>query len=170
MIGSENKYNGYLKIDELTFKNRRGQQVKREVMRRQDAVAALVFDTNTQKYIFVSQWRPGASSEVLEIVAGVLDHQGEDPRETIKREIEEEIGYKTDSLKLIEEGWVSPGGTTELVTIYYAEVSEKVSEGGGLEIEGEDIDIIEMDREEMLSTRFKDFKTIIAVQWVKYNN
>lgn len=170
MMNKENKYDGYLKIDELTYKNRKGQEVKREVMRRKDAVAALVFDTNKKKYIFTSQFRPGASDYVIEIVAGVLDHLGEDPREAIKREIEEEIGYSTDSLKLIDEGWVSPGGTTESITIYFAEVSNKISEGGGLESEGEDIDIIEMDVEEMNSTRFKDFKTIIAVQWAKYNH
>ena len=166
----ENKYDGYLKIDELTFKNKRGQEVIREVMRRQDAVAALVYNTETEKYIFVSQWRPGAHTDVIEIPAGVLDHEGEDPREAISREIEEEIGYKVDNLKLIDEGWVSPGGTTELITIYFAEVSDKIGEGGGLETEGEEIDIIEMDSDEVFSTRFKDFKTIIAVQWAKYNH
>lgn len=168
-MNRENKYDGYLKVDELTFKNRRGQEVKREVMRRQDAVAALVFDTTNQKYIFVSQWRPGASTDVIEIPAGTLDHEGEDPREAISREIEEEIGYKVDTLKLIDEGWVSPGGTTEKVTVYYAEVSQKIGEGGGLISEGEDIDIIEMSKDEMLSTQFKDFKTILAVQWARYN-
>jgi ADP-ribose pyrophosphatase len=169
-MNRQNKYDGYLKIDELTFKNKRGQEVKREVMRRKDAVAALVYNTDTKKYIFVSQWRPGAHTEVIEIPAGVLDHEGEDPREAISREIEEEIGYKVDKLKLIDEGWVSPGGTTELITIYFAEVSEKIGEGGGLETEGEEIDIIEMDSDEVFSTRFKDFKTIIAVQWAKYNH
>lgn len=169
-MNRENKYDGYLKIDELTFKNKRGQEVRREVMRRQDAVAALVYNTETEKYIFVSQWRPGAHTDVIEIPAGVLDHEGEDPREAISREIEEEIGYKVDNLKLIDEGWVSPGGTTELITIYFAEVSDKIGEGGGLETEGEEIDIIEMDSDEVFSTRFKDFKTIIAVQWAKYNH
>jgi ADP-ribose pyrophosphatase len=169
-MNRQNKYDGYLKIDELTFKNKRGQEVKREVMRRKDAVAALVYNTDTKKYIFVSQWRPGAHTEVIEIPAGVLDHEGEDPREAISREIEEEIGYKVDKLKLIDEGWVSPGGTTELITIYFAEVSDKIGEGGGLETEGEEIDIIEMDSDEVFSTRFKDFKTIIAVQWAKYNH
>ena len=150
-MNRQNKYDGYLKIDELTFKNKRGQEVKREVMRRKDAVAALVYNTDTKKYIFVSQWRPGAHTEVIEIPAGVLDHEGEDPREAISREIEEEIGYKVDKLKLIDEGWVSPGGTTELITIYFAEVSEKIGEGGGLETEGEEIDIIEMIHEKIIN-------------------
>jgi ADP-ribose pyrophosphatase len=170
ILDSTNKYGGYLKVDELTYRNKRGQEVKREVMKRPNAVSALVFDTNKKVYIFVSQWRAGASSDVIEIVAGTLDHQNEDPREAISREIEEEIGYKVDKMKLLDEGWVSPGGTTEKISIYFAEVSEKIGEGGGLETEGEEIEIIEMTKNEMLSTRFEDLKTIIAVQWARYNH
>lgn len=165
IVKRENRYSGHLKIDELTVKTRSGDEVKREVLVKNDAVAALVYDTLKSKYILVSQWRPGSSSEILEIVAGTLDVAGEDPRDCIRREIEEEIGYKTDSIKLIDECYVSPGGTSELVTIYYCEVSEKISSGGGLEYE--DIDIIEMDREELLQTRFRDAKTIIALNWLK---
>ncbi len=165
IVKRENRYSGHLKIDELTVKTRSGDEVKREVLVKNDAVAALVYDTVKNKYILVSQWRPGSSSEILEIVAGTLDVVGEDPRDCIRREIEEEIGYKTDSIKLIDECYVSPGGTSELVTIYYCEVSEKISSGGGLEYE--DIDIIEMDREELLQTRFRDAKTIIALNWLK---
>ncbi len=165
IVKRENRYSGHLKIDELTVKTRSGDEVKREVLVKNDAVAALVYDTLKSKYILVSQWRPGSSSEILEIVAGTLDVAGEDPRDCIRREIEEEIGYKTDSIKLIDECYVSPGGTSELVTIYYCEVSEKISSGGGLEYE--DIDIIEMDRDELLQTRFRDAKTIIALNWLK---
>jgi ADP-ribose pyrophosphatase len=169
IANQENKYNGYLKVDEITYKNQSGKNVRREVMKRPNAVASLVYDTNRQVYVFVKQWRPGALSDVVEIVAGTLDHPNEDTRSAIEREILEEIGYKTDKLKLIDEGWVSPGGTTEKVTIYFAEVSEKVSEGGGLESEDEEIEIIEMTKSEMLSTRFEDLKTIIAVMWARYN-
>lgn len=169
IANQENKYNGYLKVDEITYKNQSGKNVRREVMNRPNAVASLVYDTNRQVYVFVKQWRPGALSDVVEIVAGTLDHPNEDTRSAIEREILEEIGYKTDKLKLIDEGWVSPGGTTEKVTIYFAEVSEKVSEGGGLESEDEEIEIIEMTKSEMLSTRFEDLKTIIAVMWARYN-
>jgi nudix-type nucleoside diphosphatase (YffH/AdpP family) len=170
IVDQTNKYGGYLKVDEITYKNQKGKNVKREVMKRPNAVSALVYDTNKKVYVFVKQWRPGASSDVLEIVAGTLDHSNEDTRSAIEREILEEIGYKTDNLKLIDEGWVSPGGTTEKVSIYFAEVSEKVSEGGGLESEDEEIEIIEMTKSEMLSTRFEDLKTIIAVMWARYNH
>ncbi len=170
IINRENKYKGFINIDELTMKTKSGKEIKREVMTRKNAVAALVYNTVTKLYIFVSQLRPGVGDELLEIPAGVLDHISEDPRDAMIREIEEEIGYGVDSIKLIDEGFVSPGGTSEMVSIYFAEVSDKVSEGGGVEGEDEEIDIIEMDRDEMLSTRFKDFKTIIAVQWARYNH
>lgn len=166
----KNKYNGYLSVDELTIKTKSGKDVKREVMVRKNAVAALVYDKSTKKYIFVSQFRPGSSTDIIEIPAGVLDHGDEDKRDAISREIEEEIGYKSDSIKLIDECYISPGGTTEMITIYFVEVSEKIGEGGGVASEDEEIDIIEMSRQEMETTRFKDAKTIIAVNWAKYNH
>jgi ADP-ribose pyrophosphatase len=166
IINRENKYNGYFKIDEITVKSR-GREIKKEVMIRKNAVAAIIYNTITEKYIFVSQWRPGSSSDLLELVAGTLDKETEDPRDAIIREIYEEIGYKTDNIKLIDECYMSPGGTTEVITIYYCEVSEQVHPGGGLEEEGEDIKIVEMDIKEVLSTRFKDAKTIIGVNYIK---
>lgn len=169
ILDRKNKYGGYLSIDELTVKTKKGTEVKREVMVRKNAVASLVYDTVKDKYIFCSQWRPGSASDLLEIVAGTLDKPGEDPRDAMTREIMEEIGYETDLIKLIDECYMSPGGTTEVITIYYAEVSNQVEEGGGHASEHEEIDIIYMDYDEMISTRFRDAKTIIAVNWAKLN-
>jgi ADP-ribose pyrophosphatase len=76
--------------------------------------------------------RPGSNSEILEIVAGTLDKENEDAREAMIREIDEEIGYKTDKITLIDECYMSPGGSTEKISIYYCEVSEKIHQGGGL--------------------------------------
>lgn len=165
MTKRERKYSGFLNIDELSVKTRSGKEVKRELMVRPDGVASIVFNTKTNKFIFVNQWRPASNSEIIELVAGTCDVEGEDPREAMIREIDEEIGYKTDKIKLIEECYMSPGGTSELISIYYSEVSEKISNGGGLE--DEDIDVIEMDYNEVLSTRFRDAKTIIGVNYIR---
>jgi ADP-ribose pyrophosphatase len=156
-------------VDELTVKTKGGKEVKRELMVRKDAVSAVVYDTIKKKFIFVSQWRPGSNSDITELVAGTLDKLNEDPRDAMMREIDEEIGYKTDSIKLIDECYMSPGGTSEIITIYYCEVSQKIGEGGGVADENEEIDIIEMDLNEVLSTRFRDAKTIIGVNYIKYN-
>lgn len=163
----ERKYKGFINIDELTVKTRSGNEVKREVMVRKDAVAGVVYDTKLKKFIFVNQWRPGSNTEILEIVAGTLDIEGEDPREAMIREIDEEIGYKTDKIVLIDECYMSPGGSSEIITIYYCEVSNKIHPGGGLE--NEDIDVIEMDIDDVLSTRFRDAKTIIGINYIKHN-
>jgi len=170
IIDRKNKYNGHLNIDEITYKTKSGKQGKREVLVRKDAVAALLYDTVKDKYILVSQWRSGSSSEMIEIVAGTLDKPGEDPHEAMIREIEEEVGYDTDNIKLIDECYVSPGGSTELISIYFCEVSKKVSDGGGLENELEEIETIELNRDELLTTRFRDAKTIIAVSWARNNH
>lgn len=163
----ERKYKGFINIDELTIKTRSGNEVKREVMVRKDAVAGVVYDTLNNKFIFVNQYRPGSNTEILEIVAGTLDIEGEDPREAMIREIDEEIGYKTDKIVLIDECYMSPGGSSEVITIYYCEVSNKIHSGGGLE--NEDIDVVEMDLDDVLSTRFRDAKTIIGINYIKHN-
>ena len=175
IIDRKNKYKGYLNIDEITYKTNSGEEVKRELMVRQNAVAALLYDTIKEKYILISQWRPGSSSKIVEIVAGTLDKPGEDPRDAMTREIDEEVGYATDTIKLIDECYMSPGGSSEVITIYFCEVSKKIGAGGGVSEEHEDIDIIEMDREgpeeeTLMTTRFKDAKTIIAVNWARYNH
>ena len=163
------KYQGFLKIEELTVKNPSGKFRPLEVAYKNKAVAALVYNTLTHKYIFARQWRPASESNMLEVPAGVRDKPGESAEECIAREIMEEIGYKTDRLKFITEGYVSPGWTTEMISIYYAEVSQKTEKGGGLETENEEIEIVELTRAEMLATTFNDFKSFIAVQWAKYN-
>jgi ADP-ribose pyrophosphatase len=170
ILGRENLYkNKRFNVDELTVKTKKGSEVKRHVVVRMNAVAGIVYDTKRDKYILVSQWRPGSATDMIEIVAGTLDVPGEEPREAMKREIMEEIGYAVDSIKLIDECYMSPGGSTETISIYYVEVSNKVAEGGGAAHEHEEIDIIEMDFDELSTTRFRDAKTIIAVSWAKAN-
>lgn len=169
ILDRKNKYTGHFSVDELTVRTKKGTEVKREVIVRKNAVAALVYDTDKKQYVLCSQWRPGPANDLIEIVAGTLDIPGEEPRECIKREIMEEIGYETDSIKLIDECYMSPGGASETITIYYAEVSNQVEQGGGHASEHEEIDIIYMDWDELASTRFKDAKTIIAINWAKLN-
>jgi ADP-ribose pyrophosphatase len=169
ILNRELKYNGYLKIEELTEKSPSGKGIKREVVQKANAVAALVYNTANDKYVFVRQWRPGPEGEILEIPAGVLDKPTETREQCMAREIEEEVGYRVDRLQFIAEGYVSPGATSEMISIYYAEVSQKPGKGGGLEAESEEIEILELSRHDMLSTNFKDLKSIIAVQWARYN-
>ncbi len=158
-------YDGYFKMYELTVEQD-GHTLKREQFDRGIAVAALVHDTEKDLYILTNQFRIGSESEMVEVVAGMID-KGESPETSIKREIEEEIGYHVDELKLLYTFFSSPGGTTEKVTLYFAEVSRQQGNGGGKAEEHEKIEIVSLTKEELLQLETPDAKTIIAQLWLK---
>jgi nudix-type nucleoside diphosphatase (YffH/AdpP family) len=162
--------NSFLKVDHLTLKNKNGETYSREVVMKQDAVCAIVrlkSKTDCDRYLFTKQWRPGALDHIVELVAGTCDIEGESKEECIKREIIEELGYKVDLVKeLVKDFYVSPGYSTEKMSIFYCEVSEKISEGGG--VSNENIEVIEMNVAELIegfySGYFNDAKTLIGLR------
>lgn len=173
-------YDGYFKVNELSIKDG-DNEYTREVFERGNAVAAIVYDTVKEKYLFTKQWRPGAQGDMIEIVAGSLDIEGEKPEEALKREIIEEMGYKVDLINHLRDFYVSPGGCSEVCSLYYVEVSEKVAEGGG--IDNENIEVVEVDYLGPTGTLFWnmdggqmippyqliDAKSIVAVGMVEVN-
>jgi ADP-ribose pyrophosphatase len=160
-------YNGYFKIYKLQVEQE-GETFTREQFDRGNAVAALIFDTIKQEYILAKQFRVGSENDLIEVVAGMID-KGEEPEQSITREIEEETGYKVDRLEHIDTFYTSPGGTTEQITLYYAEVSNQHMQGGGNVHENEHIEIIRLTAMELNQLKTPDAKTIIAQQWVKLN-
>ena len=164
ITGRKRVYDGFLKVDKLTIELGDDKEAVREVVVRQNAVAALVYNTREKQYILVKQFRPGPAEEIVEIVAGTMDVDGESPENCITREIEEEIGYKVDKLESITWCYFSPGGLTEKIHIFYAEVSEKVSKGGG--VDDEEIETILVPEKELSEYAFHDSKTIISIQWL----
>ncbi|MEJ8800641.1 NUDIX hydrolase [Pontibacter sp. H249] len=161
----ETAYNGYFKIYKLTVEQE-GQTFTREQFDRGDAVAALIYDTEEQEYILAKQFRVGPEAELVEVVAGMVD-KGETPEQSIAREIEEETGYHVDKLQHLHTFYSSPGGTTEKVMLYYAEVSNQHHTGGGNDHENEHIELVRLSAEELNKLEAPDAKTIIAQQWVK---
>ncbi|HEY7414936.1 MAG TPA: NUDIX hydrolase, partial [Ktedonobacteraceae bacterium] len=89
------------------------------------------------------------------------------------REMIEEIGYQPDTLTPIGTFYVSPGGTSERIMLYYAEIgnSNKVGTGGGLASEHEDIQLIELASSELWNAldnnTIVDAKTIIGAMWLR---
>ena len=150
--------------------------VRRLVFERGDAAGAILFNRDSQKVLLVEQFRyptyEKGSGWIKEVVAGVIKPE-EGPEEGIRREIEEEVGYCVQELTPIATFYVSPGGTSERIFLYYAEVgnSDCVSAGGGLVDENEDIQIVEYSRSELqqalTSGEIQDAKTLIAVQWLQ---
>ena len=159
-------YSGYHDFNELIIQKKSGKKTSREFLKNKDGVAAIVYDKNLNKYIFVSQWRPCLEDYMTEVVAGSIE-LGETPEQAVEKEVLEEIGYKCDSIKYLTKCYVSPGVLSELIHIFYVEVSEKISEGGGLESELEEIDIVYMTKSEMLNCEFIDAKTLLAINMIK---
>ena len=87
----------------------------------------------------------------------------------VTREAMEELGYNISAPQFIHAFYTSPGGSTERIFLYYAEVSQsdKVQKGGGLESENEDIQMVKIPVSELKNrlSEFKDAKTILAMQW-----
>ena len=176
VIKREEKYSGKFKIEELTIKQG-DKEFKSEVFNRGNSVAALVYNTETKKYLFTEQYRAGADGLMIEVVAGKME-EGEKTQDSIKREIVEELGYKSDKIVHITDFYLSPGGSTEIMALFYVEVSEKISDGGG--IEGEDIRVVEVEDLGLNGNLFFEFpedgdvtppyklidaKSLMAVNW-----
>jgi nudix-type nucleoside diphosphatase (YffH/AdpP family) len=159
-------YDGHYKLGELTLKTDEGEEIKRERFEPGRAVAALVFDTVTQQYILTKQFRIGPEADLLEIAAGMIDRD-DTPEASIRREVQEELGYEVDVLTHIVDTWVSPGSSSERISVYYAEVSQKTGQGGGLAEEHEQIEAVHFTREQLFAEPLQDAKTILAVQWVQ---
>lgn len=148
--------------------------VRRLVFERGDAAGALLFNYDSQKVLLIEQFRYPTYEKgpgwIQEIVAGVIKPD-EGPEEAVRREVEEEVGYRVEQLTPIATFYVSPGGTSERIFLYYAEVgnSDRVSDGGGLADENEDIRLVEYSRSDLVqavaSGQIQDAKTLIAVQW-----
>jgi nudix-type nucleoside diphosphatase (YffH/AdpP family) len=104
-------------------------------------------------------------------MTGMIE-RGEQPEDSIRREIEEELGYRADCIEHVATFYVSPGGSSERIWMYYAEVSAagRVSAGGGLPGEHEDIRVLAMSPQEARAAlkdgRMADAKTIIGLQWL----
>ncbi|GCE30893.1 ADP-ribose pyrophosphatase [Dictyobacter alpinus] len=174
-------YDDFFKIEEAYLRFRRfdgkmSDPVRRLLFERGDAVAALLVNTDTQKVLMTRQFRYPTLEKgpgwLHEIVAGMID-ENEEPEDAVKREIEEEIGYRAHALTAIATFYVSPGGSSERIYLYYAEVSnaDRVSDGGGLAEEHEDIELIQITFEELWDVlkkgEIRDAKTLIAAQWLQ---
>ena len=141
IIKIKTAYKGHYSIDICEVDN--GKNIfDIEVFRIGEGTCSVVYDTIKNKYIFISQFRASINDNIIELVGGGVD-KGDTPEESIIKEIEEEIGYKVDKINLISDFFVAPGCSEEKNYLFYAEVSEKISNGGG--IHNEDIKILEAD-------------------------
>jgi nudix-type nucleoside diphosphatase (YffH/AdpP family) len=177
ILGKRRVFDGFFKIDELKlqfekFNGEMSAPVARLIFERGDSVAAVILNTDTKRLIFTNQFKAPSYEKgpgwITEIVAGMIDG-GESPLEALRREIFEETGYRVREARPLSTFYVSPGGSSERIFLYYVEVdnAEHEGRGGGVAAEGEDIQLIEMTISDALtavsSGGFADAKTIVGV-------
>jgi len=168
-----------LKKVSYQYKTNQGdlQSVEREVYDRGNGVAVLLYNKQKQTIILTKQFRlptylnKNESGMMIEVCAGTLDENN--PDDCVKREIEEETGYRIEQVKKIFQSYMSPGAVTEILHFYLAEYKEdmKISEGGGLDEEHEHIEVLELNFEDaynmIFSGEIQDSKTIMLLQHAK---
>lgn len=152
----------------------------REVYDRGNGATILLYNKEQRTVILTNQFRlpsylnGNASGFLIECCAGLLDK--DNPEDCIKRETEEETGYKISTVKKVFEAYMSPGSVTEMLYFFVAEYTKdmKINEGSGLEEESENIEVLELSfskaLEMMANGEIKDGKTIMLLQYAQLNN
>ncbi|MBQ9352234.1 NUDIX domain-containing protein [Phyllobacterium sp.] len=149
------------------------QTQNRETYDRGNGAVILLYDRARRTVILTRQFRypafvNGCSELLIEAPAGLLDNIS--PEVRIRREAEEETGYRVQHVRKVFEAFMSPGSVTEKLYFFVGEYasSDQVSDGGGEEAEGEDIDVLELPFDEALamigSGAIQDGKTIMLLQ------
>jgi GDP-mannose pyrophosphatase NudK len=153
------------------------QRQQREAYDRGNGAVILLYNSTQKTVILTQQFRlptyinGNKSGMMIEACAGLLDK--DNPEDCIRRETEEETGYKIKDVKKVYEAYMSPGSVTEILYFFVAEYSKemKISEGGGHEDEQENIAVLEILFEDALkmmdSGEIKDAKTIMLLQYLQ---
>jgi GDP-mannose pyrophosphatase NudK len=151
----------------------------REVYDRGNGAVILLYNQEFKTVILTRQFRlpsfvnGNKRGVLIEACAGLLDQ--DNPEEAIKRETEEETGYRVKDVRKIFDSYMSPGSVSEILYFFIAEYtpSMKVHEGGGIEHEQEDIEVLEISFDKaygMIATgEIRDAKTIMLLQYMKIN-
>ncbi len=149
----------------------------REAYDRGNGATILLYNRENRTVILTNQFRMptyvngNESGMLIEACAGLLDL--DNPEDCIRRETEEETGYKVTHVRKVFEAYMSPGSVTEILYFFVAEYSKdmKISEGGGLEHDQENIEVLELPFDEALQMmeagHIRDGKTIMLLQYAQ---
>lgn len=149
----------------------------REVYDRGNGAGILLYNSIKKTVILTHQFRlptflnGNKDGMMIEVCAGLLDK--DNPETAIIRETEEETGYRISKVEKVFETYMSPGAVTEILYLFVGEYDEsmKVSEGGGLDAEQENIEVLEFTFDQAYamieSGEITDAKTIMLLQHAK---
>ena len=176
----EDVFKGFFRVVRADLRYERPDGTMSEVVdrlsvERGDAAAILVQERSSKKLVLVRQFRYPTVRHgepfPLEVVAGAMD-EGESPEEAARRETREELGYEIAQLAKICEFYASPGGLSEKIHVFFAEVdaSGRMNSAGGLE--GEDVEIVQLTPDEAKNLleqgEIRDVKALVALTWFFY--
>ncbi|MFD1603113.1 NUDIX domain-containing protein [Flavobacterium artemisiae] len=168
-------------LNRVTFNYKKENQPveshKREVYDRGNGAAILLYNTTKKTVVLTRQFRlptylnGNKTGMMIEVCAGLLDK--DNAEQAVIRETEEETGYRLNKVQKVIETYMSPGSVTEILYLFVGEYDEsmKVSEGGGLDAEQENIEVLELTFDEAYamieSGEITDAKTILLLQHAK---
>lgn len=185
ILDQSSGYRGFFRLEKYRLRHELfaggwSAEMVRECLERGHAVAVLLYDPERDQLVLLEQFRVGAlefpgGPWLLEIVAGIIDHPGETTAEVARRETIEEAGCELLDLAPIRQYLVSPGGTSESITLFCGRVDASAVAPGirGVAAEHEDIRVHVVSRTEALelldSGRINSAAPIIALQWLELN-
>lgn len=168
-------------LNKVTFnykkENKTAESHIREVYDRGNGAGILLYNSSKKTVILTRQFRlptymnGNKTGMMIEVCAGLLDK--DNAEQAIIRETEEETGYRLKNVQKVIETYMSPGSVTEILYLFVGEYDEsmKVSEGGGLDAEQENIEVLEYTFDEAYamieSGEITDAKTILLLQHAK---
>ena len=180
IVDQQTVWKRFIHLSTIVVEQRRAdgrvERLDREVHDHGPAACVLLVDSARQSVILVRQFRPGAffgghsDGFLMEVPAGLLDDDA--PEAAVAREAMEETGYAVRDVRHLFDIYSSPGTLTERVGCFVAHIDAATRDGrgGGVDGEGEDIEIVEMPIDEayglIASGGILDAKTIIMLQWL----
>ena len=180
-ISTEILSKNWYTLNKITFEylQKDGKWIKqsREAYDRGNGAVILLYNNETKTVILTQQFRMptyingNETGMMIEACAGLLDE--DNPEDCIRRETEEETGFRLHDVKKIYESYMSPGSVTEILYFFVGEYNNdhKINEGGG--IDHENIEVMELDFKAALdmvkSGEIKDAKTIMLLQYAEIN-
>lgn len=171
---SDNWYRLHRFIFDFQLKSGEWVEHNREAYDRGNGATILLYNKAQQTVVLTRQFRlptfinGNSDGMLIEACAGLLDK--DNAEDCIRKETEEETGYRLRNVTKVFEAYMSPGSVTEILFFFIAEYTDqmKVSDGGGLSHEQENIEVLEIPFPQalkmMVSGEIRDGKTIMLLQ------